>query len=231
MTKTTINRLLIAVFVIGVGVIGVAGYQYFDTKAEGKAAQQEADNLLKHRTIDTKKQKGELLSKWKAKKKFEKKGIRKGKVMGKLLIPKLKAELPIVEGVDPNDLAKGVGHVSGTKLPLDNGQTVLSGHRDTVFKGIGRLKVGDKLTVSLPYGDFSYKITKTYVVDAKDRTVIVPHDHEVLTVTTCYPFNFIGNAPDRYIIQAKPTFDMKQLQAEKAAEKAYQQIMSNKNEK
>jgi len=127
-----------------------------------------------------------------------------GETAGILHIPKLEADLPIIEGTHEDELAKGVGHYSGTAYPLQNDQIVLSGHRDTVFRRMGELEIGDMLTIQLPYGDFSYKITETEIVDADDRTVIVPHDEEVLTLTTCYPFSFIGKAPDRYIITAFP---------------------------
>ncbi len=70
---------------------------------------------------------------------------------------------------------------------------------------MGELKLGDILTVQLPYGEFSYEIVETKIVDANDRSIIVPTSpDEVLTVTTCYPFSYIGNAPDRYIINAHP---------------------------
>jgi len=127
-----------------------------------------------------------------------------GESIGKLLIPKLGAELPIVEGIDENDLAQGVGHYTGTAFPLQNDQIVLSGHRDTVFRGMGKLEIGDLFIVEMEYGKFTYEIVETFITDPDDRTVIVPHDEEILTVTTCYPFNFIGSAPQRYIVNALP---------------------------
>jgi sortase A len=79
---------------------------------------------------------------------------------------------------------------------------VLAGHRDTVLAGVGALKKGDLLVVETDAGIFTYAITRTRIVHKDDRTIIVPTDHAVLTVSTCYPFHFIGNAPDRYIISA-----------------------------
>ncbi len=125
-------------------------------------------------------------------------------VVGMLVIPQIDGNLPIIEGTNEDDLKKGVGHYSGTGFPLDNEQIMLSGHRDTVFRRLGELKLGDVLTVKMPYGSFDYEIVNTKIVGADDRTIIVPHDEETLTVSTCYPFRYIGNAPDRYIIDAKP---------------------------
>ncbi|MBN6886175.1 sortase A [Cytobacillus horneckiae] len=124
-----------------------------------------------------------------------------GEVVGVLAIPKLEAELPIIEGADPDELEKGVGHYRGSFYPDENGQIVLSGHRDTVFRGVGELAIGDILEVQVPYGTYQYKITHTKIVDKDDTSIITLQDsEEELVVTTCYPFSFIGDAPERYIM-------------------------------
>jgi sortase A len=120
-------------------------------------------------------------------------------------IPKINSELAIVEGTDPNDLKKGVGHYKGSYFPGENGQIVLSGHRDTVFRRLGELKPGDIFKVQLANGMSKYELTHTKIVDAEDRTIItLQNTQEELIVITCYPFRFVGNAPQRYIIYAKP---------------------------
>lgn len=191
-------------------MLGYGGYMYYDTKVQAKASSEAVDELLQNRvdieTTDDDPNGFRMVIQEKLK--FLGSDYGHGDAVGKLVIPKLDGELPIVEGVHEDDLAKGVGHYQGTMFPTDGGQTVLSGHRDTVFRGMGKLEVGDTMTVSMPYGDFEYKIDEMYVTGADDLTVIVPHDEETLTVTTCYPFDFIGSAPDRYIVNAKPMFDM-----------------------
>ncbi|MGD2403567.1 class D sortase [Bacillus velezensis] len=128
-----------------------------------------------------------------------------GEASGILEIPEIDAELPIVEGTDAVDLAKGVGHYKDSYYPGDHGQIVLSGHRDTVFRRTGELKKGDRLNVILSYGTFSYKISRTKIVSRDDTSVItLQHKREELILTTCYPFSYIGNAPKRYIIYADP---------------------------
>ncbi|GIP56572.1 class D sortase [Paenibacillus sp. FSL W8-0186] len=129
-----------------------------------------------------------------------------GDAIGLLHIPKIKAKLPIIEGTDEEMLAKGVGHYSTTVFPGDGEQILLSGHRDTVFRKIGELENGDRFIVELSYGKFEYEIKKSEIVKADDTTVIRSMGEEVLTLSTCYPFNFIGHAPDRYIIYAYPVF-------------------------
>ncbi|WP_223701581.1 class D sortase [Sutcliffiella deserti] len=128
-----------------------------------------------------------------------------GEVVGVLQIPKFEAQLPIVEGTDPDDLEKGVGHFRGASYPGELGQIVFSGHRDTVFLRLGELELGDKFVVSLSYGDFMYEIYDTKIVDDDDTSIItLQKEKEELILTTCYPFTLTGRAPERYIVYAKP---------------------------
>ena len=125
-----------------------------------------------------------------------------GEKFGTLEIPALKKTLPIIEGTGDAELKKGVGHFLGSVMPGQPDNCVLSGHRDTVFTGLGELRKGDIFVVTTTAGEFTYKISRTRIVGQNDRTVIVPTDHAVLTVTTCYPFNYVGSAPDRFILSA-----------------------------
>lgn len=126
----------------------------------------------------------------------------KGEVIGSIEIPDLDRVLPIIEGTSEEELKNGVGHFTGSALPGENSNCVLSGHRDSVFIGVGDLKLGDRLIVQTAAGTFNYEIIKLQIVHKDDTTIIVPSDHAMLTLTTCYPFIFIGHAPDRYIISA-----------------------------
>lgn len=125
-----------------------------------------------------------------------------GDAIGSLSIPALKQTLPIIEGTGDDELERGVGHFSQSVLPGVKDNCVLSGHRDTVFTGLGKLTVGDRLVAQTQAGTFTYEISRIRIVDKDDKTVIVPADHAVLTVTTCYPFDYVGSAPDRYVLVA-----------------------------
>lgn len=125
-----------------------------------------------------------------------------GEMIGTLSIPALGKSLPVFEGTAEDELVKGVGHFAQSVLPGENDNCVLSGHRDTVFRQLGELKIGDLLVVQTSAGVFTYAISNTRIVEADDRTVIVPTDHAVLTVSTCYPFYYVGDAPQRYIVVA-----------------------------
>jgi len=125
-----------------------------------------------------------------------------GEALGTLSIPALKQKLPIIEGTGDDDLKRGVGHFSQSVLPGEQDNCVLSGHRDTVFASLGKLKVGDRLITRTAAGTFTYEIRRIRIVHKDDVSVIVPADHAVLTVSTCYPFHFVGAAPDRYVLVA-----------------------------
>jgi sortase A len=127
----------------------------------------------------------------------------KGEIFGKLTIPKLKIELPIIEGTDNEQLNKGVGHYTGSVLPGETDNAVLAGHRDSVFKDLGELTIGDKVRIETNAGSFVYEIFNKQIVDKDDRTIIVPNNRAILTLVTCYPFNYIGPAPKRYVLTAR----------------------------
>lgn len=127
---------------------------------------------------------------------------KKGQVLGTITFPTLHKSYPIVEGTDDASLKSGVGHYVGSVLPGETDNSVLAGHRDTVFTGLGKLKTGDVIIIKTYAGTFTYIINNHRIVNGDDRTVIVPSDHAMLTLVTCYPFNYIGHAPQRYIITA-----------------------------
>ncbi len=125
-----------------------------------------------------------------------------GDVIGSLTIPTLNKKLPIIQGTSVEELNKGVGHFTQSVLPGEEDNCVLSGHRETVFRQLGKLQVGDQLIVQTSAGTFTYEVNGTRIVHADDKTVIIPIDHAVLTLITCYPFNTPGYFPDRYIVSA-----------------------------
>ena len=126
----------------------------------------------------------------------------RGDYIGTISIPVLNKTLPIYQGTENSQLEKGVGHFEGSVLPGQTDNSVLAGHRDSVFSKLGKLKLGDLLIVNTAAGNFTYKVARFRIVDENDRTVIVPTKTAILTLSTCYPFFYIGNAPRRYIVSA-----------------------------
>ncbi|MCO4851519.1 sortase SrtA [Bacillus vallismortis] len=194
--KKVIPLVIIAA---GLMIAGYGGFKLIDTNMK-------TEQTLKEAKLAAEKPQ-EVSSAKKSANQGENKALFKpeiGHASGILEIPKIKAELPIVEGTDPDDLEKGVGHYKESYYPDENGQIVLSGHRDTVFRRTGELEKGDRLRILLSYGDFTYEIIKTKIVDKDDTSIItLQHEKEELVLTTCYPFSYVGNAPKRYIIYGK----------------------------
>lgn len=128
--------------------------------------------------------------------------IMEGDFIGTLRIPALDQSFPIIHGTSDEHLKEGVGHYAQSVMPGVEDNCVLSGHRDTVFSDLGDLVAGDLLIIEMADRLLTYQINGTRIVDKEDRTVIVPTDHAVLTLTTCYPFVYIGSAPQRYVVTA-----------------------------
>jgi len=126
-----------------------------------------------------------------------------GEEIGEVYFSVLEISIPVFHGVSEKELVKGVGHVPGTLLPGGGGNIVLSGHRDTVFRRLEELEVGDKVAFVLGGAAYTYKISRIRIVDKEDTSVVVPRPREVLTITTCFPFGFIGRAPERYVLEAE----------------------------
>ncbi|PSL47068.1 sortase A [Salsuginibacillus halophilus] len=127
-----------------------------------------------------------------------------GQEVAELHVPTISSSYPVYWGTDEATLDQGVGyHVSDFTTPPDGERhTVVSGHRDTVFSELGALEEGHALSVDFEGKTYHYTIEDIWITDKDDRTVIVRHDEPTLTLTTCYPFDYIGAAPDRYIVQA-----------------------------
>jgi LPXTG-site transpeptidase (sortase) family protein len=134
--------------------------------------------------------------------------------LGTIAIPALKITVPIYEGTTDAQLKKGVGHFIGSVLPGVRDNSVLAGHRDSVFSKLGKIRIGDLVTIDSESGIYQYKVARIRIVEADDRTIIVPTTTAILTLSTCYPFHFIGNAPKRFIVSAQ------MLPVEASAQKA-----------
>src|SRR5690625_4164655 len=174
----SMKKFSFLLILIGISIIGYSLFQIIQSNMKQKDSLAEAKELIKfdsNEEITTPLE--ELFS------------PKKGDTVGILEIAKIDAELPIIEGTDEEELEIGVGHYKDTVYPTQNDQILLSGHRDTVFRRMGELEIGDTMTVKLPYGEFTYEIYETFIVGANDTTVIKSTEpNEVLTVTTCYPF-------------------------------------------
>lgn len=196
--KKILKRLFIGIpifiIVLGLVIISFAGWEltkqtFLLTKT--MATTYEPDMPQREFTVENKDEKMQIHR------------FASGEQMGEVVIPSISLKYPLIHGTLEEHLAKGIGHYAGSVYPGEGGNVIISGHRDTVFRNLGDVKIGDTITINTSYGSYTYKASSTRIVDKDDRTVIVPSDKEMLTITTCYPFRYIGSAPKRYILTAQ----------------------------
>jgi len=125
-----------------------------------------------------------------------------GTLLGRLEAPSVRLSTNIFEGSDDGTLSRGAGHIENTPFPGQPGNIGIAGHRDTVFRPLRDVKVGDQLAVTTPERTYHYRISQTLIVGPDDVYVLDPTGRPTLTLVTCYPFNFVGHAPKRFIVRA-----------------------------
>ena len=128
-----------------------------------------------------------------------------GTAIGRIESPRLGVTAVVRAGSDSRTLRLAVGHIPGTALPGEVGNIGLAAHRDTFFRRLGDIRPGDEVNVVTPEGTFRYTVEGTKVVAPEDVWVLDPTDQPSLTLVTCYPFRYIGSAPQRFIVRAVQT--------------------------
>ena len=126
-----------------------------------------------------------------------------GAVIGRLSVPRLHLSAMVREGVDRHTLLLAVGHIPATALPGQPGNVGVAGHRDSFFRRLKDLRTGDEIEFSTLSGDFKYVVESLIVVEPDNMAVLAPSTQNVLTMVTCYPFYYIGNAPKRFVVRAR----------------------------
>jgi len=119
-----------------------------------------------------------------------------------LRISKLHLEVPVLEGTDDLILNRGVGHILGTVRPGENGNIGIAGHRDGFFRVLKDVRPGDVVELATSSRTDTYIVDQIVIVPPDDASVLQPRSISSLTLVTCYPFYFVGSAPERYIVQA-----------------------------
>ena len=127
--------------------------------------------------------------------------------VGRLEIPRIGLSAVVAEGDDETTLKVAVGHLPDTPLPWHEGNSVLAGHRDSFFRPLRRIQIGDDIQFATRYGTFRYRVTRHTVVDPDELWVLEASATAALTLITCYPFDFVGPAPRRFIVHAERIAD------------------------
>jgi sortase A len=125
-------------------------------------------------------------------------------VIGRLDIPRLRVDAMVREGVEENTLDRAVGHVPSTSLPGEPGNVGLAGHRDTFFRALRNIRKSDRIRLDTVHGSFEYEVESTRIVSPRDIGVLAASAAgPTLTLITCYPFYYVGAAPNRFIVRAR----------------------------
>jgi sortase A len=124
-------------------------------------------------------------------------------LIGRIEVPRLELSLVVMEGSSGAVLRHAAGHIQGTALPGERGNVGIAAHRDTFFRPLRNIRANDLVTVTTLRGEFRYRVVSTRIVTPSDVWVLNPGENEMLTLVTCYPFYFIGSAPDRFIVRAE----------------------------
>jgi sortase A len=124
-------------------------------------------------------------------------------LIGRLTIPAANVDAIVTEGVDDPILDRAVGHLPNTPLPGEAGNVALAGHRDTFFRGLAKLELGDSIELVTTAGTYDYVVEDLRIVEPTETQVLAPGPSPTLTLITCYPFRYIGSAPQRFIVRAR----------------------------
>lgn len=123
--------------------------------------------------------------------------------IGRLEIPRIGLSAVVAEGDDASTLKVAVGHLPDTPLPWREGNSALAGHRDSFFRPLRRIQEGDEIQFITQHGTFRYRVTRHVIVDPEELWVLDASPTAALTLITCYPFDFVGVAPRRFVVHAE----------------------------
>ena len=124
-------------------------------------------------------------------------------LIGRIEIPRLRLSTMILEGAAERQLKLGAGHVSGTALPGETGNVVIAAHRDTFFGPLRKISKNDQIVLTTLSGSFQYIVESVQITDPDNTAALQPSAEPALTLVTCYPFTFVGSAPQRFIVRAR----------------------------
>src|SRR5262245_48619014 len=137
-----------------------------------------------------------------------------GTPLAELSIPRIGLSLVVLQGSDEQTLRKGLGHIEDTSLPGESGNVAIAGHRDSFFRPLRNIQVGDDIMLDIPGRRVHYRVSAYRVVGSTEVSVIAPTTDAVLTLVTCYPFWFVGSAPDRFVVRANLVEDERKSAAD-----------------
>ncbi len=128
--------------------------------------------------------------------------LEEGMVLGRIEIPRIGVSSLLLEGIEASTLHRGAGHIPDTALPDEAGNIGIAAHRDSVFRGLKDIELGDLIRLTTLDGTREYRVDWTRIVEPGNIEVLDPTPDSELTLVTCYPFYYVGSAPHRFIVRA-----------------------------
>ena len=176
-----------------VGVILLAYVLW--TEREAAAAQRRAKHWLEQQNAQARKSSTTLVP--------LPSPVLRGDVIGQLEVPRLHLSVAVFEGDDASILKLGAGHIPKTALPEESGNIGIAAHRDSYFRALRLIRPDDAIALGTPKGRLGFMVTETEIVRPSDIQVLAPAPGRDLTLVTCYPFYYVGSAPQRFIVHAR----------------------------
>ena len=128
--------------------------------------------------------------------------VKEGEVLGRMEISRLGMSIVILEGTSSRTLRLGVGHIAGTAFPGEPGNIGIAGHRDSYFRALKDIRSGDEIGIQTATGLSRYQVDRVQMLEPSDIAVLAPTAVPGITLVTCYPFYFVGPAPQRFVVHA-----------------------------
>jgi sortase A len=128
--------------------------------------------------------------------------VKTGDILGRIEIPRIGLSVIVLEGTTSQTLQHGAGHIEGTALPGEPGNIGIAGHRDTYFRGLKDIRANDEIQIQTAAGITRYEVDWIQITVPSDVSIVSPATGSALTLVTCYPFHYIGAAPERFVVHA-----------------------------
>ena len=127
---------------------------------------------------------------------------KEGDILGRIEIPRIGVSVVVLEGTTAQTLQHGVGHIEGTALPGEAGNVGIAGHRDTYFRALKDIRANDEIQIQTAVGITTYEVDWIQITAPGDAGIVSHTNVSALTLVTCYPFHYIGAAPERFVVHA-----------------------------
>jgi sortase A len=184
--RGTTRWIEVVLLTAGVICLGICSWWYVRMAIFERRANQDLDRVIQTRPVAA-----------------PRRSVLSGALLGRLVIPRLHMRAVVREGAGDDTLDLALGHIPGTALPGERGNVGIAGHRDTFFRGLRDIAAHDVIQFQTPAGSYNYTVESTRIVKPEDVSVLKAGADSELTLVTCYPFHFIGPAPDRFVVKAR----------------------------